>query len=293
MDILSIEKESEDENEKTDLIKRDFSHYIGQDKRSNGNGCAVLHDFMLLIVRYVDFADRTNVYFKEAWCKGHRETRDPFQRENFLDLLLNRLSEKKSSKVLGSPSLIHFTELPKNGRSRRAYQLRFGDTRSESTGYYNLCPVSYSLRSLSQHSLNGEFNRNLTKWDASSIPVAGTMSRLVYPPVSVHRLTLQVARFLPHGYDTLLFQQNTSKMTQPVLREVKHTNEWEDDLFFVMVKEKCVCLSLIFNSSGALPKKANIERHFKTMHLKYTTDFPIGSELRKVKVHELKSNLHL
>ncbi|GFW11751.1 general transcription factor II-I repeat domain-containing protein 2A [Trichonephila clavipes] len=29
------------------------------------------------------------------------------------------------------------------------------------------------------------------------------------------------------------------------------------------------------------------------MHLKYATDFPIGSELRKIKVHELKSNLHL
>ncbi|GFX85520.1 DUF4371 domain-containing protein [Trichonephila clavipes] len=29
------------------------------------------------------------------------------------------------------------------------------------------------------------------------------------------------------------------------------------------------------------------------MHLKYATDFPTGSELRKVKVHELKSNLHL
>ncbi|GFW92260.1 DUF4371 domain-containing protein [Trichonephila clavipes] len=87
-------------------------------------------------------------------------------------------------------------------------------------------------------------------------------------------------------------------MTQPGTsakrsKTYHYHNEWEDDFFFVMVKKKCVCLSLICNSSVALRKTANDKRHFKTIHLKYATDFPIGSELRKVKVHELKWNLHL
>lgn len=66
-------------------------------------------------------------------------------------------------------------------------------------------------------------------------------------------------------------------------------SEWEEEFFFVMVKDKCVCL--ICNSSVALPKRANVERHFKTTHSKYATDFPFGSENRKIKVRELKSSL--
>lgn len=56
-----------------------------------------------------------------------------------------------------------------------------------------------------------------------------------------------------------------------------------------MVKDRCVCL--ICNSSVALPKRANVERHFKTIHAKYATDFPFGSENRKRKVRELKGSL--
>lgn len=66
-------------------------------------------------------------------------------------------------------------------------------------------------------------------------------------------------------------------------------SEWEEEFFFVMVKDKCVCL--ICNSSVALPKKANVERHFKTTHIKYSTDFPVGSEIRRLKVRELKNSL--
>ncbi|XP_061525889.1 zinc finger protein 25-like [Phycodurus eques] len=45
------------------------------------------------------------------------------------------------------------------------------------------------------------------------------------------------------------------------------------------------------NSAIALPKKGNVERHFRTVHGKYDTDFPPKSELRKRKVKELKSRL--
>lgn len=66
-------------------------------------------------------------------------------------------------------------------------------------------------------------------------------------------------------------------------------SEWEEEFFFVMFKDKCLCL--ICNSKVALPKRANVERHFKTTHTKYATDFPFGSEGRKIKVRELKSSL--
>ena len=67
-----------------------------------------------------------------------------------------------------------------------------------------------------------------------------------------------------------------------------HT-EWEVDFFFTMSFSKCVCL--ICRSTIAVPKKGNVERHFRTVHRRYDTDFPPKSELRKRKVNELKSQL--
>lgn len=66
-------------------------------------------------------------------------------------------------------------------------------------------------------------------------------------------------------------------------------NEWEEDYFFTMNNSKCVCL--ICHVSPALTKKGNLERHFKSCHKNYETNFPPKSELRKRKVHELKSQL--
>lgn len=81
-------------------------------------------------------------------------------------------------------------------------------------------------------------------------------------------------------------------MTQPSAKRSKtyhYHNEWEEDFFFIMVKDKCVCI--ICNSNVALPKKANVERHFRTVHKKYEEDYPPGTELRKAKVRQLKSQL--
>lgn len=57
--------------------------------------------------------------------------------------------------------------------------------------------------------------------------------------------------------------------------------EWEVDFFFNMSFSKCVCL--ICQSTIAIPKKGNVERHFRTVHGKYNTNFPPKSEAEKEK----------
>ena len=59
------------------------------------------------------------------------------------------------------------------------------------------------------------------------------------------------------------------------------------DVIFEDKQTKSV--GLIRQSTIAIPKKGNMERHFRTVHGKYDTDFPPKSELRKKKVKELKS----
>jgi hypothetical protein len=66
-------------------------------------------------------------------------------------------------------------------------------------------------------------------------------------------------------------------------------DEWEMEYLFVMVKDKCC---LICNASVSLPKKDNLERHYNSLNSnKYDADFPPKSEIRKVKLKELKSKL--
>ena len=73
-------------------------------------------------------------------------------------------------------------------------------------------------------------------------------------------------------------------------KKTYHFNEeWELAYFCLMVNNNCTCL--ICNLALALPKKGNIERHFMTRHANYNDDFPLGSEVRKIKFNELKSNL--
>ena len=58
--------------------------------------------------------------------------------------------------------------------------------------------------------------------------------------------------------------------------------EWEEDfLFFTSSYSKCI----------AIPKKGNVERHFRSVHKSYDTDFLLKSEQRRRKVKELKSQL--
>ncbi|XP_073996419.1 general transcription factor II-I repeat domain-containing protein 2-like [Rhodnius prolixus] len=55
------------------------------------------------------------------------------------------------------------------------------------------------------------------------------------------------------------------------------------------MKDKCVCF--ICNATVALPKKANVERHFLTVHKNYEEDYPRGTALRKAKIQQLKAQL--
>ncbi|KAK7939582.1 hypothetical protein WMY93_002908 [Mugilogobius chulae] len=65
--------------------------------------------------------------------------------------------------------------------------------------------------------------------------------------------------------------------------------EWEEDFFFTQSFSKCICL--ICKVSIAIPKKGNVERHFRTVHKKYDSDYPPKSEIRKKKISELKTQL--
>jgi hypothetical protein len=63
--------------------------------------------------------------------------------------------------------------------------------------------------------------------------------------------------------------------------------EWEIEYLIVMVKDKCCCL--ICNASVSLPKKGNLERHYKALYSnKYDADFPPKSEIRNRKLKERK-----
>ncbi|KAL2087224.1 hypothetical protein ACEWY4_018283 [Coilia grayii] len=65
--------------------------------------------------------------------------------------------------------------------------------------------------------------------------------------------------------------------------------EWEEDFFFTMSNSKCICL--ICRASIAIPKKGNVERHYRTVHKNYDSDFPPKSELRKRQVTDFKLQL--
>jgi len=68
-----------------------------------------------------------------------------------------------------------------------------------------------------------------------------------------------------------------------------YSEEMEKEYFFVMINGKCCCL--ICNASISLPKRGNLERHFKTIHKTFAVDYPLDSELRKCKIMELKTCL--
>ena len=61
-------------------------------------------------------------------------------------------------------------------------------------------------------------------------------------------------------------------------------DEWEENYFFNLIKEKCVCL--ICNSIISISKKVNLERHYKS-----NRDFPPKSVKRRIQLNILKNQL--
>lgn len=79
-------------------------------------------------------------------------------------------------------------------------------------------------------------------------------------------------------------------MSAPKKSKTYHFNdEWEEEFLFTMVKDKCICL--VCRASVALPKRGNLERHHKSLHKIYESDFPLKSEIRRRKVQDLKGSL--
>ncbi|XP_056912889.1 L-xylulose reductase isoform X1 [Takifugu flavidus] len=64
---------------------------------------------------------------------------------------------------------------------------------------------------------------------------------------------------------------------------------WEEEFFFTSFKDKCLCL--ICGTTVAVPKRHNVERHFKTCHGNFDVNYPPGSALRTEKDHGLKASL--
>ena len=82
---------------------------------------------------------------------------------------------------------------------------------------------------------------------------------------------------------------NNPSTSRKKIKTYHYHSEWEEDYFFIMMKDKCVCF--ICNTTVALPKKANVERHFLTFHKNFEADYPRGTALRKAKVQQLKAQL--
>lgn len=69
----------------------------------------------------------------------------------------------------------------------------------------------------------------------------------------------------------------------------KFNDKWSEQYFFVLVKEKPVCL--VCNDSVAVMKEHNIRRHYETRHSeKYDS---IQGNQRSEKVNELRKKLEL
>ena len=63
-------------------------------------------------------------------------------------------------------------------------------------------------------------------------------------------------------------------------------SEWEEEFCFIEFNGKCICL--LCNNSVAVPKRSNVERHFKSIHGNFNSEFPLKSEIRKRKIRSLK-----
>jgi hypothetical protein len=65
--------------------------------------------------------------------------------------------------------------------------------------------------------------------------------------------------------------------------------EWEESYCFFDITGTCIYF--LCGSSVAVPKKHNVERHFKANQSSFVANYPFKSELRKKKKQELKSKL--
>ena len=78
-------------------------------------------------------------------------------------------------------------------------------------------------------------------------------------------------------------------MAEKRKRTYVFNDSWEEEFFFTFFKDKCLCL--ICGMTVAVPKRHNVERHFKTCHRNFDVNYPPKSALRTEKAHGLKASL--
>ena len=84
---------------------------------------------------------------------------------------------------------------------------------------------------------------------------------------------------------------NTSTKKRKTKEENRIFNtSWESEFLFTISGEKPVCL--LCQSSIAVIKRANIQRHYISKHRDFENTYPFGTKAREEKVTSLKQNLH-
>ena len=78
-------------------------------------------------------------------------------------------------------------------------------------------------------------------------------------------------------------------MAEKQIRTYVFNNGWKEEFFFTFFRDKCLCL--ICGTTIAVPKRHNVERHFKTCHRNFDVNYPPSSALRTKKAHGLKASL--
>uniref|UniRef100_A0A8C5SPD7 SCAN box domain-containing protein n=1 Tax=Laticauda laticaudata TaxID=8630 RepID=A0A8C5SPD7_LATLA len=100
----------------------------------------------------------------------------------------------------------------------------------------------------------------------------------------------QSSNFHQNAVQERIEKMNIAKISEPARKRQRtylFHKEWEERYCFMDVNGKSVCL--ICSSTVAVAKKHNVQRHFERNHGTFAKNYPLDSELRKMKVKEMKS----
>ncbi|KAL7980021.1 hypothetical protein Chor_001289 [Crotalus horridus] len=100
----------------------------------------------------------------------------------------------------------------------------------------------------------------------------------------------QSSNFHQNAVQEKIEKMNIAKISEPARKRQRtylFHKEWEERYCFMDVNGKSVCL--ICSSTVAVAKKHNVQRHFERNHGTFAKNYPLDSELRKMKVKEMKS----
>ncbi|XP_076063867.1 general transcription factor II-I repeat domain-containing protein 2A isoform X1 [Oratosquilla oratoria] len=87
--------------------------------------------------------------------------------------------------------------------------------------------------------------------------------------------------------------QLSSKERVRKRKKYSFQDDWETEYFIVENPDKTGVICLLCDSHLSGFRRSNCERHFKTNHSSCSKQYPLGSEERKVRLHELKQNFKI